>query len=151
MWPGHEQGGLWAPASLSWQPLLPASSPQALHSFRGPPHPLLSTPVTPIPVSLQQNLSLMRSLSEGCAAQTTLLKHEHWRQGWKDDPRADGSQGTHAGDWAHGMQGELAVSLTFSLTYVTLSCLKFSLNFSLKANMYFYFLINLVWLDFRPM
>lgn len=63
MGPGHEQGGLWPPVSLSWQPLLPASSPQALQSRRGLPHPVLSTPVTPIPISLQQNVSALCTLS----------------------------------------------------------------------------------------
>lgn len=63
MGPGHEQGGLWPPVSLSWQPLLPASSPQALQSHRGLPHSILSTPVTPIPISLQQNVSALCSLS----------------------------------------------------------------------------------------
>ena len=134
-----------------------AASPACLFASgptvpQGSPHPLLSTPVTPIPVSLQQNLCLMRSLSEGWAAQTTLLKHEHRRQGRKADPRAETAvrvptQVTGPTE----RRGSWLCHSTFSLIFLTLSCFKFSLNFSLMANMYFYFLINLVWLDFQPM
>ena len=74
--PGHEQGGLWPPGSLSWQPLLPASSPQALQSCRGLPHPLLwlQSPSPSNRKSLPCALSLWGMRGSGNPAETGTLE-----------------------------------------------------------------------------